>query len=731
MANDFFDKYKAKGGNDLEQIAQGAPTTFAEVATSESTPAAAPTAGADADSDAYAFASMVTADKTATATATLETPKAQEMRFEQSANNGFSAPVRAASATAAGASAGSAYDTATRKTVFGVPVLYIGIGVAVLLAILLGVLLLGRGKELPDMQGWSASEVEMWAGENKINFRAEQIYSDEVSSGSVISQSPAAGERVKNGDFLNVTISGGPDLSIMVPVPDVMNMTMAEVEAWADDNFMSTVRVTTQTSETVPSGSVISFTINDNTVLTDEIRRDTPFYVVFSKGKPAGEAIEVPNFLAMSVSEAETFALENKIVLVIEEEFSETVAKGNVIRQDIKADETVYEGDTITIVVSTGEEIIVPNFASLSRELAAAKASQLGIQTLVQESYSTLAEDELISQSTKAGTLYQEDDIIVLTYSKGNQFMITSFVGQSETDVYAWRDGLNKDGASIKVTVTYTQSAQAYGTVLDQSHENVNVGIDAHIYIIASAGEPVTVPNFVQPAGKGYDEIITKADVIATCDALGIVAYFEEGTATNRLPGEVWYQSIAAGSEMLKGQSIVIKVVPASAAANVKVPDFVGMTLEQANKESAFGKLTISYQDESGAALSASDIGANDTVKAQSVASGSSVKAGYAITLTIQAAVVATPAPAPEPTETPTYAVPNFVWLTYADVIATTDADKFDLKFEDTNGKQVTTTELAAGGSMSDYIVSVQSVSAYGSMPENTIIVLTMVEKQS
>ncbi len=709
MANDFLDKYKAKGSDDLETIVQQAPT--------------APAAPAESDAPTESVASAAPA-------ASQNTPiTPASLRFEQDETNGFTPPAHIAAP--APAYAAPSHAGVMGKTVLGVPVVYIGAALAAVLAIVLAVFLLGRGKEVPAMAGWSTSEAELWVGENNVNMRVEKLYSDELSAGTILSQTPAAGERVGKSEFLTITVSDGPDLSTMVPVPDIMSMTMAEVEAWADDNFMTTVRITTQTSETIASGKVISFTINDNTVLADEIRRDTPFYVIFSKGKPAGEAVEVPNFLTMSVAEAEAFALEKELLLVKEEEFSETIAEGNVIRQDIKAGETVYSGDSITLVVSKGKEILVPNFGDLSRELAAATANGLGIQTLVEECYSAKEKDVLISQSIAAGALYQQDDIVVLTYSLGNSFMITSFVGQNETEVYAWRDALNADGASVQLTVTYTESAAALGTVLDQSHENVKIGIDAHVYIIASAGTPVTVPNFVQPSGKGYDEIITKAEVIATCEALGIVPYFEEEAKSGRLPGEVWAQSVAAGAELLQGQPIVIKVVPVSEAATVSVPNFVGQTLAGAKATKNYGKFAITYQDASGAPLAESQIGSADTISAQSVAASSKVKEGYAIVLTVQEAVVPTPVPTPEPTPEPTptpepvAAVPNFKGLTYQEALAANNG-KFNLKYEDANGIELKMPDAVQSGD--GYAVSAQSVPAYGDMPEGTIIVLTITE---
>ncbi len=662
MANDFLSKYQSKASDDLQTIAQQTPTAPVQPAAEKPV----------ADSAAMAAAvAQSTPEQPADAKAEGAQSAPAGMNFAAPAPSGFVPP---ASRTASAGVARTAPATRSKLP------MYIGIAVAAVLAIVLAVFLLGRGKEVPNMANWSASEAELWANENSINLRVDELFSDDITAGKVLSQLPAAGERIGKGEFLTVTVSGGPDLSVMVPVPDVMNMTMAEVEAWADENYMTTVRITTQTSDTVASGKVISFTVNDNTVLEDEIRRDTPFYVIFSKGKPVGEAVEVPNFLTMSVLEAEAFALEKEITLTQTEEFSETVAEGNVIRQDIKAGETVYAGDSIAIVVSKGKEILVPDFASLSRELAEATASGLGIQTLIEETYATAEKDVLLSQSVKAGTLYQEGDIVVLQYSMGNTFAVPNFIGQTEADVYAWRDGLNADGANISVVVTHTDNSAAKGTILEQSHKNESVTLGEKVYVIASEGQPVIVPSFVQTASGSYSNIITKADVIAACDTLGLIPMFVEESASGRLPGEVWYQSLAAGSEAKAGDAITIKVVPANAAASVSVPSFTGKSISAVKATSGYSNFAITYQDESGAALAEKDIGASDTIIAQSVVAGSSVKAGYAIVLTVEVYIAPMPTEAPaaepvaEPVATPTVAPTAKPTATVAPTVAPTAA---------------------------------------------------------
>jgi beta-lactam-binding protein with PASTA domain len=46
-----------------------------------------------------------------------------------------------------------------------------------------------------------------------------------------------------------------------------MSMTRQEIDAWAAENFMTKVRITTEYSDTVEAGRVIRFEINDDRVV--------------------------------------------------------------------------------------------------------------------------------------------------------------------------------------------------------------------------------------------------------------------------------------------------------------------------------------------------------------------------------------------------------------------------------------------------------------------------------
>lgn len=497
-------------------------------------------------------------------------------------------------------------------------------------AIVIGLLLFfNRGVEVIDLTGWTENDARLWANENGLMLQIEQEYSDEFEAGKIISQSLPKGTKVKKGEFIKVVVSLGHDLSVTLPLPDFMSMTKEEIEAWAEENYMARVRITAEYSDEVPIGHVIRYEINDDTVI-DEVSRNTPIYIVVSKGPEDESALEVvvPNFKEMAIAECYIFANENGLVLEVQEEYDDFVPAGAVISQSIKPEEKVKKGTEITLVVSKGKMITVPDFTGYSKERATALAGELGIPLTIKERYSSAPPNTFISQSIKAGTEYKQGDILELTYSIDNKIVLPSFVGQTRDAIEVWAKELNDQGANIKIKVTDTKSNSPKGTILHQDKANTVIGIKETISITVSQGKVVYVPDFVAPAGSGYDAAITRDKALAICEELNIIPIFKEENKSGRLPGEIWHQSIEAGKEITEGSTIVLKYVPAN--VKVTVPNFVGMTKDEILK----GKYNKSFDIRFEEATEYVE-GYEGKVYKQSLVANTKAAAGSVITLTI------------------------------------------------------------------------------------------------
>lgn len=460
-------------------------------------------------------------------------------------------------------------------------IMAVGIGSVVLVAIVLTlILVLTSGIEVIDLVGRPQTEAQIWASDNGLRLQSEETFSDEVEAGTIISQETPAGTRVKKNDFVYVTVSKGPDLSVTLPLPDLMTMTKDEVDAWAAANFMTKVRVTTEFNATVPAGNVIRYEINDNTVVGDEVRRDTPIYVIVSKGVDTTvEQIEVPDFKTMSISECYVFANDNGLVLTVEEKYDDYIPEGSIISQSVKAKEKVPRGTEIKLVASKGKMVEIPDFSDYTKEMASSVATGLGIPVTIVEKYSGTSADGFISQSIEAGTVYEKDQFLELTYSLGNKIVVPSFVGQTRDAIETWALDLNEKGARITIDVSETNSNSAAGTVIYQNPANTSVGVRKTINITVSKGKVVYVPDFISGANTGYDKAVTREQAIAMCEELKLVPVFVEQDGNGALPGAIWNQSEPAGKEVLEGTKVTLTYAKSKSGAML---DFYGKTQQEA-----------------------------------------------------------------------------------------------------------------------------------------------------
>lgn len=175
-------------------------------------------------------------------------------------------------------------------------------------------------------------------------------YSDTVAQGAVVGTSPKAGQSINPSQDVTVIVSRGVE---QVTVPDVSGMTESEAKAALTDARLA-MSVTEAYSETIPEGSVIS----QNPSPTSEVDHDSTVSVVISKGR---QPIDVPSVIGDTKDDAVAAIDAAGLQVTVTEDFSDTVDKGVVISQN-PASGTVYKGDTITITVSKGPEMVeVPN----------------------------------------------------------------------------------------------------------------------------------------------------------------------------------------------------------------------------------------------------------------------------------------------------------------------------------------------------------------------------------
>ena len=141
-------------------------------------------------------------------------------------------------------------------------------------------IVVSKGQEMvtvPSVAGMTAAEAESRLSQYGIKVTRSEEYSSTVPAGSVISQSISAGGSVAKNTAITIVISKGPEL---VTVPDVTGMDAASAESKLTQSGLSAVRGSSEYSDAVPEGSVISQSVSAGS----KAARNSTVTIVISKG---------------------------------------------------------------------------------------------------------------------------------------------------------------------------------------------------------------------------------------------------------------------------------------------------------------------------------------------------------------------------------------------------------------------------------------------------------------
>ena len=263
-------------------------------------------------------------------------------------------------------------------------------------------------------------------------------------------------------------------------------------------------------------------------------------YQILNAGK-----ISVPSLVGMSQGEAKNDLKNLGLnIQVVEEVFSEDVAKGKIIATKPGGGGKISPAGTVGLIVSKGQErIIVPTLNGLTPDVASGKISDLGLSVgQINESFDMkVASGFVIGTDPKDGSEVRRKSIVNLIVSKGvEQLALPSYVGKGGEQALS---ELNDLGFDVNVKYNFSDSIFK-GQVIAQSPEKSDlIGKGSKIELIISKGsEFVFVPNVL---GKN------KNDASVDLENLGLKVSAKGSGKVNNI-------SPAIGSKVKQGTVITI-----------------------------------------------------------------------------------------------------------------------------------------------------------------------------
>ena len=258
--------------------------------------------------------------------------------------------------------------------------------------------------EVPDLTG--SSQTEALNDLQNLGFKVgiENSAHPNVPSGSVIKTQPTANTLTNPDTLVTIIVSVGPEA---YPIPYVVDLeTDRAVYVIEESGFLVGQKIEVN-DENIPIGFIIS----QNPMAGKKMGPGSTVDLVISAGP---SLIELGDLSKKSLEDAtqilETLGLEYETI----EEFSEDIEEGLVAGTIPAAGEVVVPDEIVTIIVSLGIRIEVPEVNGLNYQEAVNKLEELGLVPVVSGDTNGIVRKQL----PRSGEFLEPEGVVELTFDE-------------------------------------------------------------------------------------------------------------------------------------------------------------------------------------------------------------------------------------------------------------------------------------------------------------------------
>lgn len=270
-----------------------------------------------------------------------------------------------------------------------------------------------KGGTAPDLKGMSYEDALKAAAEAGITLTVkEKLFSDQYEDGTIIEQSIQAGQTVKEGESIEISIALKQREFTM---PNLLYKSQATALQILQ-NMGILVKVESEVNELVAAGLVAKQGIDaDKNVKTGE-----KVVLTVSQGS---KPFAMPDVKRKKEKDAQDTLLGSGLAVNVQYQYDSSVKVGCVISQSIKAGTDVTRGTVIELLICSDEELItLKDVTGMSKDKAVAALKEQGFKVKAVEDYSSSVEKgKVISQLPVAGNVLVPESTIAISVSKGEK----------------------------------------------------------------------------------------------------------------------------------------------------------------------------------------------------------------------------------------------------------------------------------------------------------------------
>jgi beta-lactam-binding protein with PASTA domain len=323
------------------------------------------------------------------------------------------------------------------------------------------------GRTVPDVTGKTQADAVRALQDAGYKLgEVSVVATNKVPLGMIASQSPAAGEKAKEGTAVSLAIASSDGQEVLVP--NVTGLTQVEAE-----NVAETLDLTPMTSEAYTSEVDAGKVGTQVPEAGAKVRTGSILVMVVSQGPEPAKA-KVPDVVGKAQADAESALKSAGFTVEVFKVYDSKVAKGKVGGQAPDAGASVLAGSNVQIVVSLGPgtgSAKVPSVVGKKEADASSAISSAGLKVKKITKYSsTVATGVVSDQFPSSGS----------TAAAGSEVLIVVSLGAEPSADVAVPDvgGMTAEEATsvletagFTVTAQEVSSDQTAGTVFYQFPE--------------------------------------------------------------------------------------------------------------------------------------------------------------------------------------------------------------------------------------------------------------------
>jgi len=293
---------------------------------------------------------------------------------------------------------------------------WIASGVAVVALIAIGFAVFGGSKvAVPDVLGGDQAAATQKLQDAGLKLGEVTEEATDAPAGTVIAQSPVAGEKVAKDSAVDLTVSKGAPT---VKVPDLSGMTADAAELALTDVGLKAIK-TAEYDASIAKDSVI----DQLPVAGEQVAEGSAVGVLVSLGVRPVAPVAVPSVKGQTRAQARATLNNAGLNGLFMTANSSTVPSGTVIEQTPLAGVKVAPDSEVLVLVSVGAApaatVAVPKVIGKTSAAAQTALGSAGLRGVSYTTYSTRPKGEVVAQEPLAGAQVASGTVVGMLVSAG------------------------------------------------------------------------------------------------------------------------------------------------------------------------------------------------------------------------------------------------------------------------------------------------------------------------